>query len=294
MLTCYFIIVAIYLARNSFGKKKPVNKDWYRKVQEILDLDNRSRLDFVVFKKNASKIYHKFSKQHFKPGERQRFVDEYSPQKWTALEKDGRTKHIMASPLSCPCRKKEEPKVKDQKKPTLFQEKTRLAMTLFHDAAQKFKERFPDDCFASIIAKIPPLGLTTRLTKYQHQKRTRNILKKAKKTSETAMVRTTLNTVLATGESFKGFHRKRKNIYFTCSAQPKKPKSHTANLENVTFDKEELLKFVEDKPIINCNEVARHIEFKMPSGKPPSNAHQVCPLDSNTIPFRIPTYSTNN
>ena len=74
------------------------------------------------------------------------------------------------------------------------------------------------------------------------------------------LARNTMKAVYTETESLSGYNRKRKAICFETSTTPKRNKCHTPKLDDVSWNKEELLRELQTWPtntLINWSEIAR-------------------------------------
>jgi len=74
------------------------------------------------------------------------------------------------------------------------------------------------------------------------------------------LAKNTMKAVYTENKSLSGYNRKRKAICFETCATPKRSKCHTPKLDDVSWNKEELLKELQTWPtntLINWSEIAR-------------------------------------
>ena len=98
------------------------------------------------------------------------------------------------------------------------------------------------------ITKLCPEGVMKKPTPTERKRKRRKLLRDIRDKENEALKRTTMRAVFSENESLGSYAHKRKTTCFEQSSTPKRPKSHTPNYDQATWDKQGLLSYLQVQP----------------------------------------------
>lgn len=236
--------------------------------------------NFSQFDRDCNKILDGFLQKFREIGHtRESYLQMFSFVKWSQLPDSEKAKHTLSNCLRC-FELHKTYQLSFPMKPTYHPDPDpKPAITLNQEAFQKegvktftrsvltelnrVFESEASTSFTDALLQDKSLGLERKKTRAEKRREKRNMQKEITKKINKSFAEKAAITMLVENESKKKFHRKRlAQSYQTPEGQPepKRPKKHSPNFENVQWDKEGLEHTLQNWPrdtTINWSAVAR-------------------------------------
>ena len=247
------------------------------------------------FKRRCIIINDVFSKSWSSTSHKTQYMEAFSLPKWETLPSEQKSQHTLSNCVGCyihygdmqnqfPLKPTYNP---DSSVEVTGGSEIMAARRVLRDANREWEKEY-GHTLTDVLPKLcPEANLTTKKSKQEQKQESRTRMRKLTTHVNKQMEKNAAVTMLASGESFAQYHRKRMMVSFetpsdTSPGPPKKRKSHSPSQENFTWDTQAVLTDLAGHPegvAINWSRFAR--EHNVP-GK---NAGQVVKEYAQTMGF---------